>query len=163
QLLGKDLVVWRNSEGTWATFDDRCPHRAAPLTEGRVEKDGSLLCAYHGWRFDNDGKCLSIPQSERGGKDEALTAACAKVYPTQVAQGLIWVWGENGLDAGLESAVTLAPLIPELDDAGGIESGRVNTGSIYQRDLPYAWETFMENVLDPSHVTVSHHGKQSLT
>ncbi|CAN0584922.1 unnamed protein product, partial [Laminaria digitata] len=34
QLLGKDLVVWRNSEGTWATFDDRCPHRAAPLTEG---------------------------------------------------------------------------------------------------------------------------------
>ena len=43
QLLGKDLVVWKNTEGTWATFDDRCPHRAAPLTEGRVEKDGSLM------------------------------------------------------------------------------------------------------------------------
>ncbi|CAN0156420.1 unnamed protein product, partial [Laminaria digitata] len=43
QVLGKDLVVWRNNEGTWATFDDRCPHRAAPLTEGRVEKDGSLM------------------------------------------------------------------------------------------------------------------------
>ncbi|CAM9614454.1 unnamed protein product, partial [Hapterophycus canaliculatus] len=43
QLLGKDLVVWRNTEGRWSTFDDRCPHRAAPLTQGRVEKDGSLL------------------------------------------------------------------------------------------------------------------------
>ena len=65
----------------------------------------------------------------------------------QVAQGLIWVWGENSLNAGLESAVTPAPLIPELDDVEGIESGRVNTGAVYQRDLPYAWETFMENVL----------------
>ena len=43
-------------------------------------------CAYHGWRFDSDGKCLSIPQSERGGKDEAQDAACTKVYPTQVRQ-----------------------------------------------------------------------------
>lgn len=41
-------------------------------------------CAYHAWRFDSDGKCLSIPQSDRGGKDEAQPAACAKVYPTQV-------------------------------------------------------------------------------
>ena len=65
----------------------------------------------------------------------------------QVAQGLIWVWGENGLDSGLESAVTPAPLVPELDDTTGIDSGRVTTGSIYQRDLPYSWETFMENVL----------------
>lgn len=42
QLLGKHLVVWCDDKGEWATFDDRCPHRAAPLTEGRVEKDGSL-------------------------------------------------------------------------------------------------------------------------
>ena len=41
-------------------------------------------CAYHGWRFDSDGKCLKIPQSEKGGKDEAHAAACPKVYPTQV-------------------------------------------------------------------------------
>ena len=43
QLLGKDLVVWQNNKGAWAAFEDRCPHRAAPLTEGRVEKDGSLM------------------------------------------------------------------------------------------------------------------------
>lgn len=41
-------------------------------------------CAYHGWRFDSDGKCLSIPQSESGGRDEAQVAACPKVYPTHV-------------------------------------------------------------------------------
>ncbi|CAM9176121.1 unnamed protein product [Ectocarpus sp. 13 AM-2016] len=158
QLLGKDLVVWRNKEERWSCFDDRCPHRAAPLTEGRIEDDGSLLCAYHAWRFDADGKCLSIPQSDRGGKDEAQPKACAKIYPTQVAQGMVWVWGENGPDAGLESTLTPAQLIPDLDDKEGIESGRVKLASVGQNDLAYGWDTFMENVVDPSHVTVSHHG-----
>ena len=71
--------------------------------------------------------------------------ACAWI--PQVAQGIIWVWGENGPDAALESAVTPAPLIPELDDAGAVESGRVTAGAIYPRDLPYSWETFIENVV----------------
>ncbi|CAN0159054.1 unnamed protein product, partial [Laminaria digitata] len=146
-LLGKDLVVWRDAQERWTCFDDRCPHRAAPLTEGRVEKDGSLLCAYHAWRFDSDGKCLSIPQSNRESADKAQPAACAKVYPTQVAQGLIWVWGENGPDAGLESALTQPALIPELSDAEGLESGRIAAAPVGHRDVPYGWDTFMENVL----------------
>eukprot|EP00904_Undaria_pinnatifida_P002166 jgi/Undpi1/11950/HiC_scaffold_4.g01649.m1 len=119
--------------------------------------DAEVRCAYHAWRFNSEGKCLNIPQSERGGKDELSPAACLEVYPTQVAQDIIWVWGDNGPDAGLESAVSPAALIPVLEDAEVVESGRVSTGSIYQRDVPYAWETFVENFLDPSHVTVAHH------
>lgn len=65
----------------------------------------------------------------------------------QVAQGIIWVWGENGPDAVLESAVTSPPLIAELNDAEAVASGRVTAGAIYQRDLPYSWETFLENVV----------------
>lgn len=71
---------------------------------------------------------------------------------------MVWVWGENGPDAGLESALTPAQLIPDLDDKEGIESGRVMLASVGQNDLAYGWDTFMENVVDPSHVTVSHHG-----
>ncbi|CAM9591100.1 unnamed protein product [Scytosiphon promiscuus] len=158
QLLGKDLVVWRDKEERWSCFDDRCPHRAAPLTEGRVESDGSLLCAYHAWRFDADGKCLSIPQSDRGGKDEAQPKACAKVYPTQVAQDIIWVWGENGPDAALESALTPAHLVPELEDKEGLKSGKVQLANIGMNEVSYGWDTLMENLVDPSHVPVSHHG-----
>ncbi|CAM9724008.1 unnamed protein product [Pylaiella littoralis] len=158
QLLGKDLVVWRNKEERWTCFDDRCPHRAAPLTQGRLEDDGSLLYAYHGWRFDADGKCLRIPQSDAGGRDEAQPKACAKVYPTQVVQDMVWVWGENGPDAALESALTPAQLIPELNDEEALKSGRVLPSNVGQNDLAYGWDTLMENVVDPSHVPVSHHG-----
>ncbi|KAL6745255.1 Rieske [2Fe-2S] iron-sulfur domain-containing protein, partial [Haematococcus lacustris] len=58
---GKDLVVWRDGSNTWRAFQDMCPHRLAPLSEGRVEADGSLLCAYHAWRFDGSGACTAIP------------------------------------------------------------------------------------------------------
>ncbi|CAN0003370.1 unnamed protein product [Scytosiphon promiscuus] len=158
QVLGKDLVAWRDKEERWTCFDDRCPHRAAPLSEGRVEDDGSLLCAYHAWRFDADGKCLSIPQSDNGGKDEAQPKACAKVYPTQVVQDIVWVWGENGPDAALESSLTPPQLIPELEDKEGIESGRVEPANVGMNNVAYGWDTMMENLLDPSHVAVAHHG-----
>lgn len=42
---------------------NRCPHRAVPLSEGKVWSDGSLMCSYHGWRFGEDGACKAIPQA----------------------------------------------------------------------------------------------------
>lgn len=50
-ILGKQLVLWRDGDEEWRCFEDRCPHRRVPLSEGRLETDGTLQCAYHGWRF----------------------------------------------------------------------------------------------------------------
>ncbi|WP_096588989.1 Rieske 2Fe-2S domain-containing protein [Calothrix sp. NIES-2098] len=157
QLLGKDLVVWRDNLGKWSCFEDFCPHRLAPLSEGRVESDGTLLCAYHAWRFDAQGNCVSIPQS----KDEQTASAncsnpksCAVSYPTQERQGLLWVWAESGQTAQLESQLRTPRIIPELED----ESLQVKHLFWNIRDLAYGWDFFMENVADPAHVPVSHHG-----
>lgn len=51
RLLGRDLVVWYDRvAGSWRAFADRCPHRLAPLSEGRIDRDGRLYCNYHGAR-----------------------------------------------------------------------------------------------------------------
>jgi phenylpropionate dioxygenase-like ring-hydroxylating dioxygenase large terminal subunit len=43
QLLGMDLVVWFHSPSkTWQIFRDPCPHRLAPLSEGRIDANGNL-------------------------------------------------------------------------------------------------------------------------
>ena len=39
---------------------DRCLHRNAVLSEGRL-KDDCLICPYHGWTFDENGKCVNVP------------------------------------------------------------------------------------------------------
>lgn len=57
------------------------------------------------------------------------------------------MWGENGPDAALESALTPAHLIPELADEEGLKSGKVRPAPIGQNDLAYGWDTFMENVV----------------
>ncbi|MEB3331526.1 MAG: Rieske 2Fe-2S domain-containing protein, partial [Synechococcaceae cyanobacterium] len=45
-------------------FLDLCPHRLAPLSQGRIDPDSGLLtCSYHGWSFDGDGLCRRIPQA----------------------------------------------------------------------------------------------------
>lgn len=32
QLLGRELVVWKDPQGEWRVFLDKCPHRLAPLS-----------------------------------------------------------------------------------------------------------------------------------
>lgn len=61
----------------------------------------------------------------------------------QVAQDMIWVWAENGPDAALESALTPAQLLPELDDKEGLASGKVAPANVGSNDLAYGWDTFM--------------------
>ncbi len=63
QLLGVDIVVWRNGDNKWSVFEDKCPHRLAPLSEGRVEDDGTLLCASHAWLFRDDRAGTVIPRA----------------------------------------------------------------------------------------------------
>lgn len=183
QLLGMDVVLWndgkiegatatttkkerkrgqRRTGGTWRCFEDACPHRLAPLSEGRVEETGELLCAYHGWRFEGGGGCTAIPQAAPGDEEQRLMAnpkAQCNAFPTMEADGLLWVWPESGPNAALEAAATRAPaLVPELHDDALRASGRVKQLPWNVRELPYGWDYFVENVNDPAHVSVSHHG-----
>jgi phenylpropionate dioxygenase-like ring-hydroxylating dioxygenase large terminal subunit len=59
-LDGVPRVLWRDGAGRAAMLEDRCPHRGAPLSQGRV-CDGAITCPYHGWRFDGAGRCLAMP------------------------------------------------------------------------------------------------------
>ena len=64
-----------------------------------------------------------------------------------MAQDIIWVWGENGPDAALESAMS-SPALPEMPPGK-----KLLKGAIAQRDLPYGWDVFMENVMVSTHAS----------
>jgi phenylpropionate dioxygenase-like ring-hydroxylating dioxygenase large terminal subunit len=59
-LFDTAFVVWRDASGKAHALMDRCPHRNAPLSAGRVE-DGCVVCPYHGWKFDGTGTCSHVP------------------------------------------------------------------------------------------------------
>ena len=58
-LLDAPLVVYR--AGTDIVIaDDLCPHRGVPLSMGRGDGQ-TVACAYHGFRFGGQGKCVRVP------------------------------------------------------------------------------------------------------
>jgi len=68
RVMGLDVVVWWDrNESQWKVFNDSCPHRLAPLSEGRVDQWGRLQCVYHGWCFSGSGNCKLIPQASPDG------------------------------------------------------------------------------------------------
>ena len=148
-LLGRDLVIWwdRNA-ACWRTFVDRCPHRLAPLSEGRIAEDGLLECPYHGWAFRGDGKCDRIPQQVPGNSAHESQRACALSLATAERQGMLFVYSSNPDHAARVAIPTIGAM--EEDQEGWI---CLNTF----RDLPYDALTLMENVLDSSHVPFTHH------
>jgi len=94
-LLGMGLVIWHSkSSQKYQVFLDRCPHRLAPLSEGRIdEQTGNLMCSYHGWQFDDRGICTRIPQAENPELvKKNQQNFCTVVFPTQEVNDLLWVW-----------------------------------------------------------------------
>lgn len=59
-LLDRPLVFFRNSAGAVFALDDRCPHRFAPLSMGKLDND-RVRCGYHGLEFDSSGACVRNP------------------------------------------------------------------------------------------------------
>ncbi|KAA3471664.1 Pheophorbide a oxygenase [Gossypium australe] len=118
KVLGLDLVVWWDkNENEWKVFDDTCPHRLAPLSEGRIDQWGRLQCVYHGWCFNGNGDCKIIPQAPLDGPPvHTLKKACVAVYPSVVQHDIVWVW--PNADPQYKDIITKKkpPYIPELDD-----------------------------------------------
>lgn len=71
------------------------------LSEGRIEADGTLACAYHGWRFDGEGKCTTLPQTLGAAElDKAISnkKSCAQSYPVQVSPDIVVCILSNSLN-----------------------------------------------------------------
>lgn len=65
-----------------------------------------VVCAYHGWRFEKDGSCSSIPQAldpKAAATACASQRSCATAFPTQQAGGLLWVWPDTSSSAAAEA------------------------------------------------------------
>lgn len=92
-LLGEPWVLVRlpttDEDTRLAAFEDRCPHRLAPLSAGTVVGE-TLQCGYHGWCFDGEGACTVIPAL--GGSDR-IPARARVGQPAALAEvgGLIFL------------------------------------------------------------------------
>jgi phenylpropionate dioxygenase-like ring-hydroxylating dioxygenase large terminal subunit len=140
QHFEQRLVLWQGAEGP-AVFDDRCPHRGASLSLGRVH-EGVLECPYHGWRFAQDGCCVEVP-AVPGFQPPATHAAQA--WRLQGRHGLLWVAGSG--------ATQDEPFAPPLLE--GLPAKRVLCGPF---EVATSAPRVVENFLDTAHFGFVHEG-----
>ena len=92
-FLGQRYVVYRNNGGEWVVMDDACPHRLAPLSEGRIDRETDRIeCAYHGWSFESSGRCARIPQATDAAAAASLRSprSCVSSYSTRVEKSVLF-------------------------------------------------------------------------
>ncbi|GFP92479.1 protochlorophyllide-dependent translocon component 52 chloroplastic [Phtheirospermum japonicum] len=132
KVMGIDIVIWWDkNENAWKVFDDSCPHRLAPLSEGRIDQWGRLQCVYHGWCFGGSGDCKFIPQAPRDGPPiHTSKKACVAVYPSCVQNGILWFWPNSDPQYKDILSEKKPHYIPELDDPS-------YTNQMICRDIPY--------------------------
>lgn len=138
-ILSQPLLLFRDSEGRPATLLDRCPHRFAPLSAGRLA-GGVIECGYHGLAFGGSGACVRNPHGP------VTKSMCARNYPTIERYDAIWVW--MGDAEGADPAQI--PDLSFIDDTPEVArvSGYMPTAANYQ--------LLADNILDLSHTDYLH-------
>ncbi len=139
ELLGQKIVLWLDNSGQAVAAKNRCCHRSAQLSQGKVI-DGNLVCPYHGWRFNSEGNCVKVPQLEDS--SQIPKTYQIKTYSCQERYGYIWVClGEplNKIPEIVEAEDPNFRLIPEFYETWNCAGLRV-----------------MENELDLAHPTFVH-------
>ena len=142
RVLDTPIVLWRHAQEVNA-FYDLCVHRGTPLSLGRVNSKGELICAYHGWHYDSTGACTWIPSRDPSRpippKARAVSFHCEERY------GMVWVClgtpGTGIPDFPPEFESDLFYWKATNDDVWNCNSAR-----------------FIENMMDTSHFAWVHPG-----
>lgn len=141
-ILEERVVIFRTTNAIKA-FKDLCIHRGAALSLGKVVDD-CIVCPYHGWKYDDAGACVKIPQQPPG---RAIPSkAKAQVYDCVEKYGIIWVKMNS------EAGDTPLPLYDEHLNSG------FKTVCANPHTLQAAAPRVVENFLDVSHLAFVHEG-----
>ena len=140
-VLGERLVAFRDTQGRVGVLDERCPHRLASLFWGRNE-EGGLRCVYHGWKWDVEGRCLDLPNTQEGETYKDKVTAYA-AYPAVERGGLVWAY------MGPKDAM---PPVPDFELNAVPETHRY----ISKMFIRGNWLQGLEGDIDSSHVSFLH-------
>lgn len=141
-LMEMRLTLYRNAAHEVVALRDRCPHLGASLSLGQV-RDGCVSCPFHGWTFDEQGRCVDIPAL--GEPSEKLGSLRIPRFHTVEAGGLVWVY----MTRDPEAVPIGDPVPPELREAGW-------AGDVIEDLWPTNFTRFAENMLDMVHLPYVH-------
>lgn len=141
--LGVPIVVIRGKDRQVRAFLNICTHRGARLVREDHGKAMRMSCRFHGWTFDNQGRCVGIPEEDMfcGGIEDRKNLI---QFPCEERHGLVFIQASSGstmdLDKHLGDFGRELELI-NLKDAHRVDEFSVRSHSNWK----YALDTYFEN------------------
>ncbi|MEL7485712.1 MAG: aromatic ring-hydroxylating dioxygenase subunit alpha [Pseudomonadota bacterium] len=152
-LFGEPVAIGRGSDGAVFALRDVCPHRAAPLSKGRIISEGgttSIECPYHGWRFQTaDGRCALIPSLSADDPFDPSGIAAVPFSATE-ANGFIWIAPR---DVTPPRAQAPAPALSMID-FGLRHDAKPQSLTVVDAHGPY--DEAVIGLVDPAHTPFVH-------
>ncbi len=137
RIMSEDFTLFRGENGAAHVVAERCRHRGAKLSMGRVEGE-TIRCPYHGWQYDGAGRCIDQPVETRPFCEQATI----KAYPTREYLGLVFAYLGEGAPPSFQRSVDFE------DDRFVKEIGTVT--------WPCNYFAQTENTFDFSHLRYLH-------
>ena len=106
----RSIALYRATDGSFYALDNCCAHRQLKLSAG-VVVGCQLVCAYHGWKYDTDGRLADTVHERLG---TGFPKVAIRNFPVKVRYGLVWLFPGN---PALAEARRI-PDIPELEGRG---------------------------------------------
>ena len=147
KCMDEPIVLFRDGEGQVAALYDRCPHRAVPLSQGRV-LNHAIECVYHGFQFDRTGRCVLIPTAQR-----VPRSVSTRSYPVVEQMQFVWIW--MGDPAKADPA--LVPSYTQIG-CGDQDYGQWRFEPYFMMEIKANYSLLFENLLDTSHISFLHIG-----
>lgn len=142
RLMGEDLVLYKDLDGTFGLVERQCAHRRADLSYGFVEKCG-LRCSYHGWTYDETGRCVQMPFEDTVAPQAKYKDKIRiKAYAVRPHAAMVWAY----------MGPAPAPELPDWEPFGW-KNGFVQ---VVISEVPCNWLQAQENSIDPVHFEWMH-------
>jgi len=143
-ILNEPIVFFRKEDGSVAAIVDRCSHRFAPLSMGKLLPGDRVQCPYHGLEFGTNGACVKNPH----GNCTIPNAAHLRSFPVVERHGFVWIW--------MGDRIADPEQIPDYSCLDNSPAEHVTNPGYLKIAAHY--ELIVDNLLDLSHTTYVHEG-----
>lgn len=151
-LTGTPILLVRGEDGAVRAFRNACRHRGARVAGG-LGTGRNLVCQYHGWTYELDGRLRAIPD-HRNFPGVELASHSLEQLPVAERHGMIWAQ-PSCLDGQVRADVQshLGGLDAEIASYGLERYHHYECREIRRQ---MNWKLAIDTFLEPYHLGVLH-------
>ena len=151
--IGESVIVLRGDDGQVRAFTNVCRHRAMRLVEGTAGCAKKLVCPYHAWVYETDGRLTGVPMKSDYPALKLEENGLAPVA-LEVWRGFVWVCLKPG--ASPTPSEMMAPHEAEIAPYRFEDMQPMGAMRLRPRDVN--WKNVGDNYSDNLHIPVAHDG-----